>query len=132
MISHGLVAWSGASKAAVALAILGLLPALLGQSLAVTASATFLFVSAGQLLFAYPARQSDLRPLPNPLLHAAVLVSLAAQPLLVMVPGLRDAFGTVPLTAAAWLAVTGGVLLSWAAAGVIGRLVWSRGRRVPS
>ncbi len=83
------VVLSGSSKALVAFAILGLLPRLLGQPLAVAATANFIFMAAGQLLFAYPARRTALRPPSNPVLHVAIAVSFAAQIPLVLVPALR-------------------------------------------
>ena len=118
---------SGTIKALVALAILGLLPRL-GQSVGVAMTANFVFMAAGQLLFAYPARQTALRPPSNPVLHLAIAVSLAAQLPLVLVPALRSAFGTVPLPPIAWACVAGSVTLAWAIAQALSWLVWSETR----
>ena len=118
---------SGTIKALVALAILGLLPRL-GQSVGVAMTANFVFMAAGQLLFAYPARQTALRPPSNPVLHLAIAVSLAAQLPLVLVPALRSAFGTVPLPPVAWACVAGSVTLAWAIAQALSWLVWSETR----
>jgi Ca2+-transporting ATPase len=116
---------SGGSKAVVALAGLGLLPRLLDQPLDVTATANFLFMAAGQLLFAYPARHSELHPPHNPALHVAVVASFIAQLPLVWVPALRSAFGTVPLPPVAWAWVIGSVAVAWGLAQALSRLVWS-------
>lgn len=62
----------GGVTALVAFATLGLLPWVLRQPLEVTQTATFLFLAAWQLLFAYPARHIDLRPSRNAVLHLAV------------------------------------------------------------
>ncbi len=118
---------SGVSKALVAFAVLGLLPRVLEQPLPVTATANFLFMAAGQLLFAYPARRSELQPPHNVALHVAVVASFAAQLPLVWVPGLRAAFGTVPLPPAAWVWVAGSVVVAWGLAQALSRLVWSEG-----
>jgi Ca2+-transporting ATPase len=122
------VVLSGTIKALVGLAILGLLPRLLGQSVGVAMTANFVFMAAGQLLFAYPARQTALRPPTNPVLHVAIVVSLAAQLPLVLVPALRNAFGTVPLPPVAWACVAGSVTLAWGIAQALTRLVWSETR----
>jgi Ca2+-transporting ATPase len=124
---------SGTSKALVAFAILGLVPRLLGPSLAVAATANFIFMAAGQLLFAYPARRTALRPPSNPVLHVAIAISFVAQLPLVLVPALRSVFGTVPLPAAAWVWVAASVALAWGLAQTASRLLWSENRfRVPS
>jgi Ca2+-transporting ATPase len=120
------IVFSGVSKALVAFALLGLLPHLLGQPLAVTATANFLFMAAGQLLFAYPARHTHLHPLPNHALHVAVALSFVAQLPLVWVPALRSVFGTVPLPPVAWAWVAGSVTLAWGLAQAFNRLVWSK------
>jgi Ca2+-transporting ATPase len=120
---------SGAAKALIAFALLAFVPRWLQQPPAVAATAAFLFLAAGQLLFAYPARHTDVHPPRNLVLHAAVLLSLGVQPLLVLVPALRTAFGAVPLPAAVWTWVAGSVVVSWAAAWGVGRWVWAgRGR----
>jgi Ca2+-transporting ATPase len=121
---------SGVVKAVLAFGILGLLPRF-GQSLAVTATATFLFISAGQVLFAYPARHTDVRPRANRALLAAVVVSLAVQPLLVVAPVFRSAFGTVALPAVVWVVVVGITLVSWTLAEAVSWRVWSRGEMKP-
>ena len=117
------VAFSGGIKALIALALLGFLP-VLDQSLDVTRTATFLFLAAGQLLFAYPARHTDLRPPGNPAVHLAVGLSFVVQLAVVWFEPLMDAFDTVPLTSLAWIAVAIGVLLSWGMAEASSRSIW--------
>ena len=119
---------SGVSKALVAFAILGLLPRILDQPLAVTATANFLFMAAGQLLFAYPARHTELHPPHNLALHVAVAVSFVAQLPLFWIPALGSVFGTVPLPPVAWAWVAGSVALAWGLAQALNRFLWSKGR----
>ncbi|HEU5262310.1 MAG TPA: cation-translocating P-type ATPase [Gemmatimonadales bacterium] len=118
---------SGVSKALVAFAILGLLPRLLDQPLEVTATANFLFMAAGQLLFAYPARHTELHPPHNLALHVAIAVSFVAQLPLVWIPALGSVFGTVPLPPVAWAWVGGSVTLAWGLAQALNRILWSKG-----
>ncbi len=120
------VVLSGGLKALVAFAILGLLPWLLEQPLEVTRTAAFLFMAAGQLLFAYPARHTDLRPPRNDVLHVTVGLSFLTQLLVVSVGLLMAAFDTVSLTSVAWAAVAAGVLAAWGSAELVSRLLWSR------
>jgi Ca2+-transporting ATPase len=120
---------SGGAKAIIAFAILGLLPAMLTASVEVTQTATFFFLAAGQLLFAYPARHTDLWPARNHAVHLAVAGGFVAQILVVLVPGLRAAFDAVALPLAAWVWVAGSVLLTWGVAEATSRLVWASGTR---
>jgi Ca2+-transporting ATPase len=85
------IALSGGLKAAVALTLLAVLP-LTGVSLEATRTATFLFMAVGQLLFAYPARRTEISPQPNRLLHLAVTIGVLAQIPIMTVPGLEYAF----------------------------------------
>lgn len=117
---------SGTMKALVALAMLGALPWLFAQPVDVTRTATFLFMAAGQLLFAYPARHTDLQPLPNPLVHAAVGAGLVAQALVVWVPLMMVAFATVLLPPIVWLWVGVSVVLAWGGAEFLRWVIWSR------
>jgi Ca2+-transporting ATPase len=118
------VVLSGTVKALIAFALLALVPRWLGQPPEVAATAAFLFLAAGQLLFAYPARHTDVHPPPNWILHATVVLSLAVQPLIVLAPTLRAAFGTVPLPVSVWAWVAASMVASWAAAWGVGRWVW--------
>ena len=102
---------SGGLKAGVALALLGLLP-LAGASLDLTRGAVFLFLAVGQLLFAYPARRTEVTPGPNRLLHLAIAIGILAQVPILLLPVL--------------LVVAAAALLTWGAAEGAGRLVWGR------
>ena len=119
------VVLSGTAKALIAFALLAFVPRWLAQPPEVAATAAFLFLAAGQLLFAYPARHTDVHPPRNWILHATVALSFAVQPLLVLVPALHAPFGTVPLPLSVWLLVAGGIALSWATAWGVGRWVWA-------
>ena len=118
---------TGAIKAIGALALLAILPAM-GLSLELTRTVVFLFMAVGQLLFAYPARRTEVTPRPNRLLHIAVLAGVAAQLPIIFVPALRDAFDVVP--GPVWLAtvIAAGAALVWLAAEATGRIVWRRAR----
>jgi Ca2+-transporting ATPase len=120
------VLMSGSLKALVACGLLGLLPVALAATTDLTRTAVFLFMAAGQLLFAYPARHTDLTPLPNRMLHLAVALGFLAQALVVWVAPLRRALGTVPLTAPVGVWVGVSVLLAWALATATRRSIWRR------
>ncbi|BDG28674.1 cation-translocating P-type ATPase [Thermus thermophilus] len=114
---------TGALKAGLALGLLGFLPGAVG--LEASQSATFHFMAIGQLFFAYAARHTDLRPLPNPYLHGAVGLSALAQVALGV--GLPGALEAVPLPLGVWLLVFGMALLAFALAEAVDRAVWKRG-----
>jgi Ca2+-transporting ATPase len=84
----------------------------------------FTFLAAGQLLFAYPARRTGLRPGANRVLHLAVAAGFLAQALVTFVPSLMRAFDVVPLTLPVGLAVAAGILLAWGLAELSGRVIW--------
>jgi Ca2+-transporting ATPase len=120
---------TGAIKALAAFALLGALPRL-GVSLEVTRGVVFLFMAVGQLLFAYPARRTEVNPLPNRWLHVAVFAGIAAQLPILLVPAMREAFDVVP--GPGWLAgvIAAGAVTSWLAAEAAGRTIWrNQGRR---
>ena len=117
------IAVSAGFKAVCAFGLLGLLPRA-GFGLEETRTATFLFMAAGQLLFAYPARRTELVPEPNPVLHAAIAAGVLLQLPIMFFPGLRQAFDVVPLPPALWAVVGLAALVSWTGASVTGRLVW--------
>ena len=114
---------TGALKAGLALGLLGFLPGAVGLEAA--QSATFHFMAIGQLFFAYAARHTDLRPLPNPYLHGAVGLSALAQ--VALGEGLPGALEAVPLPLGVWLLVFGMALLAFALAEAVDRAVWKRG-----
>jgi P-type Ca2+ transporter type 2C len=119
---------AGAAKAVLALMMLALLPRL-GESLDATRSATFLFLAAGQLLLAYPARRSDLTPVRNRVLHLAIWGTFVLQGAVVAVPALRPAFSTVVPTVLAALALGTAILAAWAVAEAVSRVVWKTEER---
>ena len=114
---------TGALKAGLGLGLVGFLPGAVGREAA--QSATFHFMAIGQLFFAYAARHTDLRPLPNPYLHGAVGLSALAQVALGV--GLPGALEAVPLPLGVWLLVFGMALLAFALAEAVDRAVWKRG-----
>ena len=93
-----------------------------GYSLTSTRTLLFLYMTIGQLMFAYPARRIVGKPQTNVALHLAVIVGVGVQLLTVFVPGLRLLLGLeLPDTFGfAW--VTAAVLLSWLGAEIYSRL----------
>jgi magnesium-transporting ATPase (P-type) len=87
-----------------------------------------------QLLLAFSARSEvesllSLGPFSNRKLVLAVGISFVAQLLVVYVPGVNGAFGTVPLAAEEW-----GLVLAVGMVGLVGNEIWkavarSRSRR---
>ena len=121
--SHSLrfILITGTFKALVGGALLIGLPRF-GYSLTATRTLLFLYMTIGQLMFAYPARRIVGRPQTNIALHLAVILGTGLQLATVFVPGLRlllgvgtpDWFGFI------WLAIA--ILLSWGVAEVYSRL----------
>jgi Ca2+-transporting ATPase len=124
--SVAFIAWSGAVKAAIALGLLFVLPRFFGQSLEVSRTAGFMFMAAGQLLFAYPARRTELDPPTNPVLHLAVAIGFLVQGATVTVGPLMEAFDATPLSGVAGIATAVAILAAWGAAEGIGRVIHSR------
>jgi P-type Ca2+ transporter type 2C len=125
------VALSGSVKALVAGLILALVPSALGVGVEVARTATFFFLAAGQLLFAYPARHTDLLPPPNPAVHLAVGVSFLIQVAVLWLPWFQDAFQTVPLPASVVAWVVASVIVSWSGAEAVSWVLWRRNRPRP-
>jgi Ca2+-transporting ATPase len=125
------VVWTGLLKACIAFGILGTLT-WSGEHARVCQSALFLFMAAGQLVFAYPARQTTLRPPANRILHGSVAAGFLVQASVMFVPGLMAAFDAVPLSGAIWGLVAAGIVIAWAIAMAAGRLIWARERRSPA
>ncbi|MEX0692097.1 MAG: cation-translocating P-type ATPase [Gemmatimonadales bacterium] len=115
---------TGSIKAMVAFGILGLLPIVLAASPEVTRTATFLFLAAGQLLFAYTARHTDLVPRANPWLHIAVGAGIAVQGLVLVIPALRLALDAVPIPGPVGIWVAVSMLVSWGLAELVTRVIW--------
>lgn len=121
---------TGTIKAAFALLLLALLPGW-GRIQAplsateVARTATFHFMTLGQLFFAYAARHTHLIPLPNPYLHGAVALGILIQILLgTLAPGVLEA---VPVPVWIWGLVLGLALFAWLLAEGVDRLVWRKG-----
>jgi Ca2+-transporting ATPase len=120
--SHSLrfILITGTFKALVGGALLIGLPRF-GYSLTATRTLLFLYMTIGQLMFAYPARRIAGKPQTNIALHLAVILGTGLQLASVFVPGLRlllgvetpDGFGFI------WLAIA--ILLSWGVAEVYSR-----------
>ena len=116
-------------KAALALAVLGLVPRL-GYDLTVARAAAFHFMAIGQLLLTYPARHTGTRPLANPFLHAAVLAGLSVQIAAASLSWTAGLLGNARLPAELWAFVFSAALLAWAVAETISRLVWRADREI--
>lgn len=113
---------TGIFKAAVGGALLIGLPHF-GYSLATTRTLLFLYITIGQLAFAYPARHTLGSAQTNVALHLSVILGIGLQLLTVFVPALRLLLGLELPDAFALLWVAGAVILSWAAAESYSRFV---------
>ncbi|BAW00603.1 ATPase P-type (transporting), HAD superfamily, subfamily IC [Thermus thermophilus] len=124
-LSLRFVLLTGTLKAGVALGLLGFLPGAVGLEAA--RSATFHFMAIGQLFFAYAARHTHIRPLPNPYLHGAVALGILVQLVLgTLGPGLLEA---VPLPPWTWGLVLFSALSAWGLAEAVDRVVWRKEAR---
>ena len=110
---------TGSFKAAVGGALLVGLP-YVGYDSAATRTLLFLYMTVGQLVFAYPARRTGSQKT-NVALHVAVLACAALQVLTVFVPALRSLLGLERLPARAFLWVAAAVAISWAVAEIYSR-----------
>lgn len=114
---------SGTIKGMLALGLLGL--GRLGEvSMGQAQSMAFHFMAIGQLLFAYPARHTELKPLPNPVLHWAVVAGVLIQIAVGSIPGSLRMFGLAELGIAHWGVVIGAACTAWAIAELLNRLFW--------
>ncbi|MGH0038275.1 MAG: cation-translocating P-type ATPase [Myxococcota bacterium] len=122
---------TGGVKAAVGITLLLALP-LSGLGAVATRTAVFLYEALAQLAFVYPSRALTVRPLRNRVLDLIVLVSVALQPAIVFLPGMRELLGLESIDPVAWGCVVGGVLLSWLCAELYTRHTRARadGQRV--
>jgi Ca2+-transporting ATPase len=122
-LSIEFVVSSGTVKAGMALAVLGLaFWGVLGREEARTA--TFHFMSVAQLFFAFPARHTDTRPLPNPTLVAAVVAGGLIQVLVGTVPQAASVLGCVLLPAWMWAGIIVLSLAAWGVAELVNRALW--------
>ncbi len=117
------VVTSGLIKGCIALGILGLSQF---EWLAATTARTaaFHFMAIGQLFFAYPARHTNLAPLPNPVLHAAVACGVLLQVGIGALPWTQGVLGLVPLSVMQWAGVLGAALSAWGIAELVNRILW--------
>jgi Ca2+-transporting ATPase len=122
------VVGAGVMKALLALAVLGVVP-LLGYELEVARSVAFHFMAVGQLLLTYPSRHTWIRPLPNPLLHAAVAVGIGIQVAAASLPFAAGLLGNASIPGELWGLVFGGAVVAWGAAEALSRFVWRHGAR---
>jgi Ca2+-transporting ATPase len=120
------VAAAGGMKALLALGLLGLVPEL-GYDLDVARSVTFHFMAVGQLLLTYPSRHTWTRPLPNLVLHAAVVAGIAIQIGAAWLPVSSALLGGAWIPIELWGLVFAAAVVSWGLAEIASRLVW-RGR----
>jgi P-type Ca2+ transporter type 2C len=115
----------GTMKAALALAVLGVLP-LFGYSLEVTRAAAFHLMAVGQLFLTYPSRHTWMRPLTNRYLHAAVLGGIGIQFAAASVPIVSNLLGNAAIPLELWGVVFAAAFLAWALAEIMSRVVWSQ------
>lgn len=113
----------GSMKAALALAVLGVLP-LFGYSLDVTRAAAFHFMAIGQLFMVYPSRHTWMRPLSNWYLHTAVIAGLGIQLAAASLPLTADLLGDAAIPLELWGVVIGGASLAWGLAEGSSRFAW--------
>lgn len=112
---------AGIAKAAVGGAMLVVLPRY-GYSLEATRTLLFLYMSVGQLVFAYPSRRTAAAPEFNASLHLAVIFGTGLQLLTIFLPALRSMLGLEPPGPSALVWVASAVLLSWGVAEASTRL----------
>jgi Ca2+-transporting ATPase len=113
----------GSMKAALALGMLGVLPAF-GYSLEETRAATFHFMAIGQLFLTYPSRHTWMRPLGNMYLHAAVIAGIGIQFIAASLPVVSTLLGSAAIPVNLWFVVFAGAFVAWGLAETISRLVW--------
>jgi Ca2+-transporting ATPase len=132
-LSTQFVAGAGATKALLALALLGLVPRL-GYELEVARAVAFHFMAVGQLLLTYASRHSGTRPLPNPVLHATVVAGIGIQLTVATWPFAAGLLGNVALPVELWGLVFAMALGAWGLSQAIAGFVWrmdSRSRTIP-
>lgn len=119
--SLGFILITGTFKAVIGGALLLGLPKY-GYGPTTSRTLLFLYMTIGQLVFAYPARRISGRLQTNLALHVSVVLGVGVQLTTVFVPGLRMLLGLESLPAVAFLWLAGAVLVSWAAAETYSRL----------
>lgn len=116
---------TGSFKALVGGALLIGLP-YLGYNLETTRTSLFLYMTIGQLVFAYPARRVAGRPTRNIALHLAVALGIVLQLLTIFIPALRLLLRLDLLSSSLLVWVGAAVLLSWAFADLYSRFLERR------
>jgi hypothetical protein len=81
-------------------------------------------MAMGQLLLTYPSRHTWIRPLQNPVLHAAVLTGIGIQVAAASLPFAADLLGNASIPGELWALVLGGALAAWGLAEAMSRVVW--------
>jgi Ca2+-transporting ATPase len=120
---------TGIAKAAVGGALLVALP-YYGYGFEATRSLLFLYVSIGQLVFAYPARQIHVKPERNLALHLAVALCAVAQLLTPYLPALRELLRLEFINLPALVVLAAAILLSWGIAEVFSLVSWAKHHQI--
>ncbi len=121
------VVWVGTLKGLLALGVLISIPAL-GYSLETARATTMHFMAIGQLFLTYPARRTNVHPLPNHYLHAAVASGVLAQIVAATVPFVSTLLGGASIPRELWAIVFVAAFVSWAVAEWTARIVWKKSR----
>lgn len=93
-----------------------------GYSLEATRTLLFLFMTIGQLVFAYPSRRISAAPKFNVTLYLSVILGTVLQLLTIFLPELRRLLGLEFTGVTSLLWVAGVVLVSWSVAEAYARL----------
>ena len=112
---------TGAAKAAIGLGLLVVLP-FIDYTALETRSAVFVYETVAQLAFVYPARRVHGHALTNRTLNVIVVVSLALQVAVALLPALRQLLGVEPVGPALWLWIGAAGGTSWGVAEIYTRL----------
>lgn len=129
--SRRFIVITGTFKALVAGVLLVALP-YVGYGSAATRTVLFLYMTVGQLVFAYPARRIAGRPQVNFALHTAIVLCAGLQLLTVVVPSLRRLLGLQSLEAFGFVWAGAAIAMSWAFADIYSRISSSPTRRKPA
>ena len=114
---------AGVAKALLALLILGAVP-MLGYSHDTARATAFHFMAIGQLLLTYPARHTWMRPLPNRVLHAAVIAGIVIQIGAGILPVTAELLGGVTLPLELWGVVFAVALVAWGTIEALATFAW--------
>jgi hypothetical protein len=104
----------------------------LGQNEMQGLTLLFLYMTIGQLMFAYPARRIAGAPQRNIALHLSVILGTVVQLLTVSVPGLRVLLGLERLRPVAFVWLAGAILLSWGFVETYSRMAAAKSARSKS